>query len=103
MNCPKCGAELTPEQAVCVNCGQALVKNTKKKNKYKAAIFALCGGILGLHKFYLRKPILGIIYLIFGIFGIVLILPPIIIIMISSVEGILYLCMSDEAFDVKYN
>ena len=38
MNCPKCGAELTPEQAVCVNCGQALVKNTKKKNKYKANI-----------------------------------------------------------------
>ncbi len=65
------------------------------KNKLVAGIFALVLGSLGVHKFYLGKTFQGILYLIFSwsmIPG-----------LIGFVEGIMYLTMSDEDFDLKYN
>ena len=65
------------------------------KNKLAAALLAIFLGGLGIHKFYLRKVGMGILYLIFCWTGI----PAI----IGFIEGIYYLCFSDQTFNDKYN
>ncbi|MCP9765115.1 TM2 domain-containing protein [Lacihabitans soyangensis] len=65
------------------------------KNRTTAGIFALLLGGLGIHKFYLGKVGVGIIYLIFCLTFI----PAI----VGFIEGIVYLTMSDANFDLKYN
>lgn len=65
------------------------------KSKIVAGIFALLLGGFGAHHFYLNHVWLGVLYVLFfwtGVPGIV-----------GLVEGILYLTMSDEDFDLKYN
>lgn len=65
------------------------------KNKTTAALLALFLGAFGAHKFYLRQTGVGIIYLIFFwayIPGI-----------IAFIEFIIFLTMSQEEFDRKYN
>lgn len=64
------------------------------KNRISAALLAIFLGSFGIHKFYLGRPVQGIIYLLFfwsflpGLIG--------------FIEGILYLLMSDRSFDNKY-
>ena len=65
------------------------------KNKLAAALLAIFLGGLGIHKFYLRKVGMGILYLIFCWTGI----PAI----IGFIEGIYYLCISAQTFNDKYN
>ncbi|MFE0412395.1 TM2 domain-containing protein, partial [Citrobacter freundii] len=59
-----------------------------------AVIIALFLGGIGVHKFYLGKVGMGILYLIFCW----TLLPAI----IAFFEGIIYLCTSDEDFAKKY-
>lgn len=64
------------------------------KSKVVAALLAIFLGGLGAHKFYLGKIGQGFLYLIFcwtWIPGVV-----------ALIEGIIYLCCSDEEFQVKY-
>ncbi|MBR4507913.1 MAG: TM2 domain-containing protein [Elusimicrobiaceae bacterium] len=65
------------------------------KDRIATAIIAFGMGWFGMHKFYLGKWVWGVIYLIFSVTTLPLI--------ISIVEGVLYLLMSDEEFDHKYN
>lgn len=65
------------------------------KNKTTAALLAIFLGWAGGHKFYLGRPVVGIIYLCLG-FGIISGT-------IGFIEGLIYLTMSDDAFDAKYN
>jgi TM2 domain-containing membrane protein YozV len=65
------------------------------KDKTAAAILALFLGGLGIHKFYLRRPVWGILYLIFCWTFIPM--------MIGFVEGIVLLLMSQASFDAKFN
>lgn len=65
------------------------------KNKLVAALLAILLGGLGLHKFYFGKIGKGILYLVFCWTYI----PSI----IGLIEGIIYLSMSDEDFNRKYN
>lgn len=64
------------------------------KSRTTAAILAIIVGDFGIHKFYLGKVGQGIIYLLLfwtwipGIIG--------------FIEGIVYLTMSDQAFQEKY-
>jgi TM2 domain-containing membrane protein YozV len=67
----------------------------KPKNKLAAALLAIFLGGFGIHKFYLGKIGMGILYLVFCWTGV----PEI----IGIIEGILMLLMSDEAFNAKYN
>lgn len=63
------------------------------KNKMVAGILGILVGSLGIHKFYLGKIGLGVIYLLFcwtGIPG-----------LIGFIEGIIYLVQSDEEFQIK--
>lgn len=65
-----------------------------RKSKTAAGILAILLGWIGIHKFYLGKTGMGILYLLFfwtyipGIIGIV--------------EGIIYLTSTDEKFYSKY-
>lgn len=64
------------------------------KSKVVAGVLGILLGGLGVHKFYLGKVFQGILYLIFCWTYI----PAI----IGFIEGIIYLCTSDENFARKY-
>ena len=63
------------------------------KSKVTAGVLALLLGGFGVHKFYLGKIGMGILYLVFCWTYI----PA----LVSFVEGIIYLCLSDENFSRK--
>lgn len=65
------------------------------KNKYVAFLLAFFLGGFGAHKFYLGKPLWGIVYLVLCWTYI----PAI----IALIEGILYLCTKDKDFQIKYS
>ncbi len=65
------------------------------KNKTTAAILAFLLGGLGVHKFYLGKTMQGLLYLVFCWTFI----PA----LIAFVEFILFLAMSEQEFNSKYN
>ncbi|MDH2633671.1 NINE protein [Acinetobacter nosocomialis] len=94
--CFACGQQIDIRAEICPKCGvrQHDVKNTGQKSKVVAGVFALLLGGFGAHKFYLGKVGQGILYLIFFWTFI----PAI----IAFIEGILYLCSSDEDFAKKY-
>lgn len=65
------------------------------KNKIAAALLAFFLGGIGVHRFYLGQTGKGILYLVFCWTFIPYI--------ISIVDFVLFLTMSDEDFDYKYN
>lgn len=69
----------------------------KKHNRSKvvAGLLAILLGGIGVHKFYLGKPGWGLLYFIFSWTFIPAIL--------GFIEGIIYLTMSDKAFEAKYS
>lgn len=100
--CYKCGNELYAEAVICPKCGVAQ-PSLKKENRSKvgAALFAFFLGGFGIHKFYLGNKKWGLIYLLVGIFT--LGVGTAIFWLISFVEGIIFLSMSEDAFNAKYN
>lgn len=65
------------------------------RSKIIAAILAVIFGGAGIHKFYLGKVGQGIIYIIFSWTFIPLV--------IGVIEGLIYLLMSEQEFNKKYN
>jgi len=65
------------------------------KNKTTAGLLAIFLGWLGVHKFYLDRTAQGILYIVF--------MWTLIPLIVSIIEGIIYLTMSEEAFNLKYN
>lgn len=65
------------------------------KRKSTAAILAFLLGAIGVHRFYLGQTGLGIVYLLFCW----TMIPSI----VALVDFVLFLTMSDEAFNAKYN
>lgn len=63
------------------------------KSKTVAGILGIFFGGLGLHKFYMGKPLMGILYLCLSWTFV----PEV----IGFFEGIYYLCSSDENFQLK--
>ena len=100
--CTDCGSVISARAEICPKCGvrqlsaPGLIGVTTPggKNRVAAAIFALLLGGLGIHKFYLGRVGQGILYLIFCWTFI----PA----LIGFIEGIIYLTMSDQAFEAKY-
>lgn len=86
--CPKCGVRQIPLHIVNGNSG------LNGKNKIVAALLAILLGWMGAHKFYLGQIGMGILYLVFCWTGIPWI--------ISIIEFVIYLAMSEEAFYKKY-
>jgi TM2 domain-containing membrane protein YozV len=100
--CSDCGAIINARAEICPKCGVRQlpapgiigVSTPTGKNKIAAAIFALLLGGLGIHKFYLGRIGQGIVYLIFCW----TLIPA----LVGFIEGIIYLTMSDQAFEAKY-
>jgi TM2 domain-containing membrane protein YozV len=69
------------------------VNAATQKNKNTAVILALFLGGLGIHKFYLGRPVMGIVYLVFCWTFV----PA----AIAFIEGIWYATMSDALFQER--
>jgi TM2 domain-containing membrane protein YozV len=67
----------------------------EKRSRKKAMTYALFFGGFGAHKFYLGKPIEGLLYIVLMFTFIPLI--------ISIIEFLILSGKSDEAFDLIYN
>lgn len=100
--CPKCGASVLENSTICSNCFQYLktvnnstIKTFNKKSKFIAVFLAFFFGGIGFHKFYLRKPIEAIFYILFCWTFI----PA----FIGGVESVIYLFMTTEEFDKRFN
>lgn len=72
--CPFCGAQVTPEQKVCMNCGVEMENYgaTGVKSKIAAGLLALFLGGYGVHNFYLGYIKRGAVQLGLVIFAYVL-------------------------------
>jgi len=113
--CSSCGASIDLNAVECKYCGEATGVQAQqppvqqyqaspnytttgipvsRKNKTTAGLLAIFLGGLGVHKFYLGKTGLGILYLLFCWTYI----PAI----IGLIEGIIYLSASDEKFYNNY-
>jgi TM2 domain-containing membrane protein YozV/ribosomal protein L40E len=93
--CSECGAKISAKAEVCPKCGvRASTPSDGEHNKTTAALLALFLGGLGAHKFYLGRSGMGLIYLVFCW----TLIPA----LISLVEGIQFLSMSESEFAMKY-
>ncbi len=68
---------------------------TGNKSRITAAVLAFFLGGLGVHKFYLGRPVWGLLYLFFCWTFV----PS----LVAWIEMILLLVMNDHEFDLKYN
>ncbi len=95
--CFRCGEKIDALAEICPHCGvrQSSVRKHDGKNRITAVLFAFFLGWIGFHKFYLNKPIQGLLYLFFFWTGIPAIF--------SLVEGIRYLSYSDDAFEEEFS
>ena len=99
--CFHCGVPTDPEQIICVKCGVEFSKPMVgnfiggQKQKLPTALFAILLGSLGVHKFYIESWGWGIVYVALCWTGISAIA--------GVFEGILFLIMDDQTFDMRYN
>ena len=94
--CRACGRPINAQAPICPGCGapQSGRAGGGEKSRIAAALLAIFLGGFGVHKFYLARPVQGILYILFCWTFI----PAI----IGFIEGIVYLCMSDIGFERSY-
>lgn len=93
--CQECGSVIRVKAEICPKCGVRQASGSPSgRNRVAAALFALILGGFGIHKFYLGKVGQGILYLLFCWTFVPLV--------ISLIEGIVYLTMTDGDFGAKY-
>lgn len=92
--CRACGTSIDSRAELCPKCGVRQKAAAAGQSRMTAVLLAFFLGGLGAHKFYLGKPALGLIYLIFCWTFI----PAV----VALIEGISYLSMSDEDFAEKH-
>ena len=92
--CEACGSAIHAAAAACPRCGapqlSAVVNGANQKSKTTAVVLALLLGGIGVHKFYLGRPVMGIVYLVFFWTWI----PAV----IALIEGIWWATMNDTTF-----
>ena len=108
-NMPNMGMPQMSNQQININIVPTIKKS--KKNKILAGVLAILFGGLGVHKFYLGKYGLGVLYALFPFFSTLIalatdseaifmlsFLPS----FVSFIEGLMYIFMSNEDFQKKY-
>ena len=94
--CYNCGTGINEKQVMCTQCGVSLsVKSRKETNKTTAAILALVIGGVGAHKFYYGSWGWGILSILLCWTWIPMI--------VAAVQGILFLTMDEEKYNLIYN
>ncbi|HEX3022714.1 MAG TPA: TM2 domain-containing protein [Lachnospiraceae bacterium] len=108
--CAYCGAPINASDEVCSFCFKSIsardvgtVRQVASpinsswpiKSKTVAGILAIFFGCIGIHKFYLGKVGMGVLYLVFCWTAIPF--------LISFFEGIRYLCMNSYNFQMQYH
>lgn len=98
--CSDCGAIIMARAEICPKCGcrqkvYSSMSGSGEKDKVVAGVLALLLGGIGVHKFYLGKSGLGLVYLLFSWTFI----PAV----IAFIEAIIILTQSQETFDSKWN
>jgi len=99
--CVDCGKEMNAKAEICPACGvrqksaPVMSLSSGGKNKYVAAMLAFFLGGFGAHKFYLGNIGMGLAYLLFSW----TLIPA----FVAFIEFIVYLTMTDDAFDASYN
>jgi len=96
MYCKECGSQISSKAEICPKCGARVAETpgSSSKNKTTAGLLALFLGGIGMHKFYLGKTGMGILYLVFFWTAI----PAI----ITFIEAIQLFSMSETEFSMKY-
>lgn len=91
--CSSCGNIIKIKAEICPKCGVRQYAPVSER-RIAAALLAFFLGFIGVHKFYLGKIGQGFLYLIFFW----TLIPGV----IAFIEFIIYITMSDEAFDEKF-
>ena len=96
MYCKECGSQISSKAEICPKCGARVAEapGSSSKNKTTAALLALFFGGIGMHKFYLGKTGMGVLYLVFCW----TLIPAI----IAFIEAIQLFSMSESEFSMKY-
>ena len=113
--CPECGCpnpehkQKTTASQGCnarqpVNDGRGVFDNgLSGKSRGVAGLFAILLGCFGVHFFYVGKTGAGVLNLVLFFVGwILLFIPPLVVSVLSLVQGILMLTMTQEDFERKY-
>ncbi|MFT3734735.1 MAG: NINE protein [Rhodocyclaceae bacterium] len=90
-DCSECGEAINKKAVICPKCG---VKQKSRVSKVGLVLLTFFLGGVGAHKFYLKKPWWGVLYLLFFWTWI----PR----LVSFIEFIVYLCTSEERLNEKY-
>lgn len=96
--CTECGTLIQARAEICPHCGVRQYGYTpilEGRNRIIAALLAFFLGTFGIHKFYLGQTGLGFLYLLFCWTAI----PTI----VSFIEGVIFITMSDREFASRYN
>lgn len=97
--CSSCGETIKKEAEICPECGVSQDSSSSGASdagpdRTTAGLLAILLGGIGVHKFYMGKTGMGILYLVFCWTFI----PA----FVGLIEGIIYLTKSDEEFAQQY-
>ncbi len=95
--CPSCGTELATGVDQCPTCETPLRTAgavDQHLQRVAAGVLALAFGFIGAHKFYLGRPVIAVLYILF----LWTLIPP----LIALLEGLLYLNSDDTTFTQRY-
>jgi TM2 domain-containing membrane protein YozV len=98
INCSECDRQISDQAAACPNCGAPgpnPVLVTPTKSRSTTVLLAILLGGIGIHWFYLNRPGLGFLYLIFCWTFI----PA----LIGLIEAVYFLGMSEREFQDACN
>jgi TM2 domain-containing membrane protein YozV len=83
--------------------GASPIDMSVERNRIAAALLALFLGMTGAHKFYMGKTGAGLVMLAISTFGLLLAgIPTIVMAGIALIEFVIYLTLTEEAFDATY-